>query len=149
MGDRVLVAFDGSTQANFALRHALSTYTDAEIRVLHVNAPQEWYIADDVDGVDLEEAHERSQEATETSIDRATEIAQHYENEITTEAVFGEAATSIVDYAEEHDVDHTVLGSHGRHGFSQYLLGSVAEHVVRRADMPVTIIREEPTTEES
>lgn len=114
-----------------------------------MNDPQEWYIADAVEGDDLEEAHERSQEATEPSIDRATEIAQHYENEITTETVFGEATTSIVDYAEEHDVDHIVLGSHGRHGISRYLLGSVAEHVVRRAHMPVTIVRRGPETQES
>jgi len=46
-----------------------------------------------------------------------------------------------VEYAEESDVDHIVIGSHGRSGVSRILLGSVAESVVRRADMPVTVVR--------
>jgi nucleotide-binding universal stress UspA family protein len=126
----------------------LSTYVDAEIHVLHVKDPQEWSNADDVEGFELV-AHERSQEATETVFDRAGEITQNYENEITTEMVSGEAATSIVNYAEEHGVDHIVLGSHGRHGLSRYFLGSVAERVVRQAHVPVTIIRENPSTQET
>jgi nucleotide-binding universal stress UspA family protein len=34
-----------------------------------------------------------------------------------------------------------VMGSHGRSGMSRILLGSVAETVVRRATVPVTVVR--------
>ena len=44
-------------------------------------------------------------------------------------------------YAEENDIDHIVVGSHGRGGVSRMLLGSVAETVARRSSVPVTIIR--------
>jgi nucleotide-binding universal stress UspA family protein len=50
-------------------------------------------------------------------------------------------ARAIVDYAEEHDVAHTVVGSHGRTGVTRVLLGSVAENVMRRAPCPVTVVR--------
>jgi nucleotide-binding universal stress UspA family protein len=46
-----------------------------------------------------------------------------------------------VDYAAEHDIDHIVVGSHGRTGASRILLGSVAETVARRSPVPVTIVR--------
>ncbi|EMA67706.1 UspA domain protein [Halorubrum aidingense JCM 13560] len=37
--------------------------------------------------------------------------------------------------------DHVVLASRGRTGLSRVLLGSVAESVVRRAEIPVTVVR--------
>ncbi|WP_425607774.1 universal stress protein [Natrinema salsiterrestre] len=58
------------------------------------------------------------------------------ETEIRTESIDGKADSTIVTYAEEHDVDHIVLGSHGRNGLARYLLGSVAESVARRAHDP-------------
>jgi len=45
----------------------------------------------------------------------------------------------IVDYAEDHEIDQIVMGSHGRTGATRLLLGSVAELVVRR----VTVVRDE------
>jgi len=142
---RVLVAYDESTQANFALRYALSTHPDAEIRVLHVNDPREWYDTGDVDGYAYEESYRRSQESAERLLERAEGIAREHDREITTELVEGKAAKSIVRYAEEHGFDHVVLGSHGRSGLSRLLLGSVAERVVRRSHAPVTVVRNEPT----
>ncbi len=53
----------------------------------------------------------------------------------------GHPARTIVPYAEEHDADHVVVGSHGREGLSRPLLGSVAETVVRRSPVSVTIAR--------
>jgi len=48
-----------------------------------------------------------------------------------------------VDGDEEDGVpfDHVVLGSQGRTGLSRVFLGSVAEGVVRRAEVPVTVVR--------
>lgn len=145
----VLVAFDESPQAAAALRHALSTYDDATIRVLYVNDPWEWAGADGIDGVFYaEEAFERSQAAAEAVIAEAEAIAREYDAEITTATEVGTASETIVSYAEEHDVDHVVLGSHGRRGLERYLLGSVAERVARRSPGSVTIIRDERPAED-
>ncbi|WP_256390738.1 universal stress protein [Natronoarchaeum rubrum] len=143
MPSRVLVAYDESTQANFALRYALSTHPDAEIRVLHVNDPREWYDTGDVDGYAYEESYRRSQESAERLLEQAEGIAQEDDREITTDIAEGKAAPTIVRYAEEHGFDHVVLGSHGRSGLSRLLLGSVAERVVRRSHAPVTVVRNE------
>ena len=50
-------------------------------------------------------------------------------------------AEEAFDKIEELDVDHVVMGSRGRRGVSRILLGSVAEAVVRRSDVPVTVAR--------
>jgi nucleotide-binding universal stress UspA family protein len=54
----------------------------------------------------------------------------------------GDAASQIQRLAEEHDCDLIVLGSHGRRGLERFLMGSVAELVVRRAHCPVLVAKQ-------
>ena len=51
-------------------------------------------------------------------------------------------AKAICDYAEEHGVDLIVVGSHGRGGVERWLIGSVAERVVRHASSNVYVVRQ-------
>lgn len=66
-----------------------------------------------------------------------------YDAEIETATEVGTVAEAVIDYAEERDIGHIVLGSHGRRGLSRFLLGSVAERVMKRAPGSVTVIRDE------
>ena len=53
----------------------------------------------------------------------------------------GDAALQIADVAEEVGASLVVQASHGRRGLGRWLLGSVAEAVVRRASCPVLTLR--------
>jgi nucleotide-binding universal stress UspA family protein len=53
----------------------------------------------------------------------------------------GQTVTSIVDYAASNACDLVVMGSHGRGGIQRALIGSVAEGVLRHANIPVMVIR--------
>lgn len=53
----------------------------------------------------------------------------------------GEPWQRIVDTANEGGHDLIVIGTHGRHGVPRFLLGSVAEKVVRMSDVPVLTVR--------
>lgn len=144
MVPQILVAFDESSQARAALRHALSTYPDADLCVLHVIDPREWTGMDaSGGGFYSQEMHEQAQKSADAILEEAETVAREYNTELTTVVQEGRADRRIIRYAEEHDVDHIVLGSHGRRGFSRFLLGSVAERVARRSPGSVTIIREE------
>ncbi|MGB5546198.1 MAG: universal stress protein [Polyangiales bacterium] len=50
-------------------------------------------------------------------------------------------AKAICEYAESHGVDLIVVGSHGRGGVERWLIGSVAERVVRHATANVYVVR--------
>lgn len=52
----------------------------------------------------------------------------------------GNPATEILTMAQLCHADLIVMGSHGRHGLSRWLMGSVAEAVMRRADCPVLTV---------
>lgn len=53
----------------------------------------------------------------------------------------GKPAAEIVRTAKDWAADMIVIGSHGRHGVSRALLGSVAEEVMRHAPCPVLVVR--------
>jgi nucleotide-binding universal stress UspA family protein len=63
--------------------------------------------------------------------------------------VVGDPIGKINDYAEEHGIDLIVMGTHGRTGPSHWLLGSVAERVVRSAPCPVLVTPLHPAATKS
>jgi nucleotide-binding universal stress UspA family protein len=52
----------------------------------------------------------------------------------------GQAWDKIVDFVRELGFDLIVMGTHGRRGVSRWLLGSVAEKVVRLSPVPVLTV---------
>lgn len=55
----------------------------------------------------------------------------------------GSPANELVDFAERSDIDLIVMGTLGRTGIQRFLLGSVAENVVRHSKKPVLVVRGE------
>lgn len=56
----------------------------------------------------------------------------------------GKPADELVAAALSHRADAVVMGTHGRTGLDRFLLGSVAESVVRRAPCTVIVVKPEP-----
>jgi len=59
---------------------------------------------------------------------------------VTTGLVPGTPWREIVRYAEQHDADLIIAGTHGRSGIARLLEGSVAERVVRTSSIPVLVV---------
>lgn len=137
---RVLVAFDGSEPANRALTHACKRFSEAEIVVLTVVDPnQQMGVA--TAPVDQEAWTAELRRIAEEQLDDAEALAATHDTEITRVSEVGPPAQTIVQYCEDNDIDHVVVGTHGRDGVSRVLLGSVAELIVRRAPVGVSVIR--------
>ena len=145
MGAHILVPLDGSNPSWEALDHAAAGADGDRITVLHVVDPAEGIYAGTegsyYDAEGFERARERGEELGERARDRLAEDGALDRLELETAVETGKAARTIVSYADEHEVDRIVIGSHGRSGVSRILLGSVAETVVRRAPCPVTVVR--------
>lgn len=52
-----------------------------------------------------------------------------------------QAAHAIIDYARDHDVDLIAMATHGRGAWSRWVVGSVADKVLRGCDIPVLVLR--------
>ncbi len=53
----------------------------------------------------------------------------------------GHPSNEIIDFAENNNADLIVMGTHGKSGIDRFLLGSVAEKVVRNSKIPVMVVR--------
>jgi len=143
MVERVLVPVDGSEQGLAAAEFVVEEFSGATMVLLHVIDParetsypsatlpsfsEEWYEREKARAEDLFDEIE-AVVGEEVAVERATEV--------------GKPTDVIVDFAGDgdNDIDHVAMGSHGRKGVSRLLLGSVAEAVVRRSPVPVTVVR--------
>ncbi|NTU53419.1 MAG: universal stress protein [Chlorobiaceae bacterium] len=61
--------------------------------------------------------------------------------DVSAEVVIGVPAEAILHHSVDSDVSLLIMGSHGKTGLSRLLMGSVAEAVVRKASMPVLIVK--------
>lgn len=144
MARNVLVPIDSSEQSREALNYALSEHSEDDITVIHVLDPADQYVYEGIEGggmVNHEAIQNQRQEAAQQLLAEAVERADTYDGTIDTEIQTGSTKRAIVEYADDHGMDHIVIGSHGRSGASRILLGSVAETVARRSSVPVTIVR--------
>ena len=142
MVKRLLVPIDGSDPADAALEFALEEYPDADITLLSVIDPTDvGYGSIEAAPSTFEHLQENAEERTQNVLDEASNRAADHGVEVTTETVIGMPARAIVEWAENNDMDGIVIGSHGREGVTRVLLGSVAESVVRRSPVPVTVVR--------
>ncbi len=57
----------------------------------------------------------------------------------------GVAEDQIVKFATEEDIDLIIMATHGRSGIAHILMGSVAEKVVQRSEVPVLTVKPEST----
>lgn len=136
----VLVPLDGSPLATEALAHALETF-ECPITVLNVVTPLDWGT---IEGPLLDMDEDRLREA-ETRVEDLVEETRAEKGGRTVEIVIetGEPAETILAYAESHDVDHIVIGSHSEGGgeLRRRLLGTVSTAVIGDSDVPVTVIK--------
>lgn len=139
MTKHVLVPFDDSEQARNALDHALAEYPNDEITAIHVLDPAEWGY-DSAEGGLGKRWHDEAIEKSENVEAAAVAMADERGVGITTVVEDGIPSGAVVEYADENEIDHIVVGSHGRSGAKRLLLGSVAEAIARNVSIPVTII---------
>jgi nucleotide-binding universal stress UspA family protein len=146
--DDILIPTDGSECAAAAIDHglAIAEQYDATVHAVSVVDVRALTSSDDIPPQTqlLEQFEERSEKATEAVAERAREAGL----DATTEVRDGVPARSLIDYADENDVDLIAMGTHGRTGFQRYFLGSTTAKVVRTADMPVLSVRSPESAEE-
>ncbi|SNZ02840.1 Nucleotide-binding universal stress protein, UspA family [Natronoarchaeum philippinense] len=138
MYDRILVAVDGSEPADAAFEHALDIAADcgATVRALYVADTNRDSVT--TVGTNVRDALEaEGEDVIEGARKQAASRGVAFEDEV----LQGEPGDTILEAADERDVDLVAMGTRGRGGVRRFLLGSVAEHVVRRAEVPVLTVR--------
>jgi len=69
------------------------------------------------------------------------EAGKKAEVQVESVLLIGRPVEEIIDYAEKNDIDMIVMGTLGLTGAKRFLIGSVAENVVRHSKVPVLVVR--------
>jgi nucleotide-binding universal stress UspA family protein len=143
MFKRILVPLDGSHFSEGALEQAmmLAKCGGGQIGLLRVAVhPSNYvYVADAAALADLYDSDRAHCEDYLKEV--AARIKAEADMPVTTAVLEGVVADAVLDYAEDTEADLIVMSTHGRSGMERWLLGSVAEKVVRGARMPVMLVR--------
>lgn len=152
MYKKVMVPLDGSTLAECVFPHVEAIANGCPVReliLLRVVEPERIYSVSD-SPIDPNLAAARESEGKKTAEDYLGEITDRLETPgltITTKAIVGQVAESLVDYCVEDGVDLIIIATHGRSGVTRWVRGSVADKILRSSKIPVLMIRA-PGTEQ-
>jgi nucleotide-binding universal stress UspA family protein len=139
--EQLLIPTDGSPEAEAAVAHAveLANRYDATLHALSV-ADVSHFRGLDVDTSVIVEGFE---EEARTAVDYVADTGAEAGVTVKTTVGQGSVSETILEYIAENDIDLVVVGTRGHHGLERYLLGSVAERLVRRSPVPVLTVRTE------
>jgi len=139
---KILCPIDFDENSSNALDKAseIARHFDAAVAVIHA-VPWVSQFGEVPVPVDLYQDQQRAALAKLNEIaDRKLSGIQHK-----TTVYAGDVAGAILQAADQFQPDLLVMATHGRSGLAHFVLGSVAESVVRRANCPVLTIRAEKT----
>lgn len=155
----VLLTTDGSESSLYAIRHLneCPLPKNATVTVIHVLPPvmtMEMLIRSWPYGIDalppilsseidqsLEDRAEKENEEGEALLDHTIQELSGLNLTLKKVLVRGDAATEILNYAEEQKIDLIIAGSRGLNQFQSWLLGSVSNKLTHYANASVLIVK--------
>jgi nucleotide-binding universal stress UspA family protein len=148
MYKKIMVPLDGSSLAECVLPHveALAKAEGVErvilVRVAEpfsltpVRGEQGWFSEEEENKIDS-----RSRAVAQEYLDQLASQLNYGQVSIQKEVLFGKTAPSLAEYANKNKVDLVVIATHGRSGVSRWVMGSVADRLLRSLHTPVLMVR--------
>lgn len=139
---KVLIPVDGSEHAKHAVASLIKQHQAGgalDIHLLNVQIPVEsgharmFVTKNDLDTYYRDEGRQALEGAATLLKQAGIPFSEHL--------AIGHTAETIINFAQQHQFDQIVMGTHGRTGLTHVLLGSVASNVLRSSKVPVTLVK--------
>jgi nucleotide-binding universal stress UspA family protein len=151
MFKKILVCLDGSALAEKVLPFAIDEARQHEaLLFLYRVIPEPSLVSLGLPGMPavpvetggMKKQVEEMEKEAEAYLAALADLIEN-ENDISVdfEASLGDAGPSIVEFADDNQVDLIMIATHGRSGAGRVVMGSVADHVIRHTRLPVLLIR--------
>lgn len=150
MYSKIMIPLDGSPLAECVLPHVTAIAQSVEVKdivlvrvVNPIRLPASVPATGDFgfreqDRVQLEE-HRKTSAAN--YLQKMANGLNMQDVNIKQATIEGAVAESLADFAVNNKIDLIVMASHGRSGVSRWVMGSVAEKLVRSSCVPVLMVR--------
>lgn len=137
--EKILIATDGSEKNKSAVEEAVKIARACGSTVYAIYVMDESLMKSAIEVPIAENLYKRIREEGEEAVNWVKETAQGVNLE--TSILSGRPARAITEFAEQKEVDLIVVGTQGKSGIERFLLGSVADEVIRTAGCPVLTIK--------
>lgn len=139
---KVAIPLDGSSFAERVLAHVprLGSVDEIELLLIRVIETTRYYSYVAPDAVHIFDFTKWRQEA-ENYLKRVSGELRELGYRVYTTVVDGDVATSVCEVATAQDADMIAMTTHGRSGLQRWIMGSVADRVIRTAQKPVYLVR--------
>ena len=150
MYNKIMVPLDGSDLAESVLPH-LEFLTAAckakHVVLVRVVNPISLPISVPAHGEfgftekDRQKLEENRKQTAEEYLQKITQGIDIPGTNVSHAVLEGKPENMLADYATQNEVDLIIIASHGRSGVSRWVLGSVADRIVRNSCVPVMMVR--------
>ena len=149
MYKKILVPLDGSELAECVLPHVEAIAKGCAVKdVVLVRVVEPAMLAfggaDEDNFINAEmwtRIESEHKAAAQKYLDQLVSQLNLAKDNVRTEVLYGGPADSIANYATENKVDLIAIATHGRSGIGRWVIGSVADRILRSAGVPVLMVR--------
>jgi nucleotide-binding universal stress UspA family protein len=145
MYKKIMVPLDGSELAECVLPHVeafIKGFNTSDVILVRVVEPETSYRGEYV--ITPEMLAKRESETKSSAKDYLDKIVNRLKHEgvaLHAEVIVGRVTESLANYAVENDIDLILIATHGHSGVTRWVRGSVADKILRSADVPVLMVR--------
>ena len=146
MYKKIMVPLDGSELAECVLPHVeafIKGFNISDVLLVRVVEPETlpYRIEGGVDPQIIAEKEAGRKSAAKNYLEGIAKRFSHEGTAVHSEVIIGRITESLADYAEENGVDLFIIATHGRSGVTRWVMGSVADKLLRSAIVPVLMVR--------
>jgi nucleotide-binding universal stress UspA family protein len=142
---KVMIATDGSELVKQAVKSAveIAKLSEAKLYAVHVITLGSHSIIHSLD----EKWQKKMKKQLTIEGEKATAYVENVGKvaniEVKSVIIEGSPANEIINFAEKNDIDLIVMGTHEKTEIQRFMVGSVAENVIRHSIKPVLIVKGE------
>jgi len=146
MFKKILFATDGSECAEIAEKYAIKLAKEENGEITAINVRDISYATiptgmnEGIASLSIEDIITNEKKLGEEILNKFKQYAEKENVKVNTIVKIGRPDKEIIEESK-NGYDVIVIGSKGLTGIKRYLLGSVAEHVVRYAEIPVLVVK--------
>ncbi len=139
---RILLPTDGSKYSDKSEKHALALAAANNAEIIALSVVENSFSLNLPDSDTISEVNQLLKSETEKNLNKVERLRDEegLDVKITKKVAEGSPARVILETIESEDIDLVVIGSSGKTGFDKFLMGSVAEKVVKSAKCSVLVI---------
>jgi nucleotide-binding universal stress UspA family protein len=142
---KIMVATDGSELVKQAVKSAveIAKLSEAKLYAVHVIAMESYSIIHSLDEKWKKTMKKQLTIKGEKATDYVENVGKAANTDVESVILEGNPANEILDFAENNDIDLLVMCTHEKTELQRFLVGSVAENVIRHSGKAVLVVKEE------